>query len=150
MLISDYRLTPVLTDLVYPRVSLQLPGEGAGAGHGLTEVNLTVARLPHLDDHRAPGRDVLTDVEETLHCRVHRDLTDRKMRYFPTEMTGSHHDWSVDGVLEGDVHRGVVGLVQLHLHLAVRHAVEADVKLDIHRVGHLDFHLEIQFCSSQL
>ena len=68
-------------------------------------------------------------------------------------MTGgwrAHHDWSVDGVLEGDVHRGVVGLVQLHLHLAVRHTVEADVKLDIYRVAHLDFHLEIQFCSSQL
>ena len=56
------------TDLVYPRVSLQFPGEGAGAGHGLTEVNLTVPRLPHLHNHRALCRNVLTHVEETLHC----------------------------------------------------------------------------------
>ena len=38
--------------------------------------------------------------------------------------------------------RGVVGLVQLHLHLAVRHPVEADVKQNVHRVGHLNLHLE--------
>ena len=37
----------------------------------------------------------------------------------------------------------VVGLVQLHRHLAVSHPVEADVKLNIHSVGHLNFHLEI-------
>ena len=57
-------------------------------------------------------------------------------------MTGSYHDWGVDGVLEGDVHRGVVSLVQLHLDLTVRHTVEADVKLNVHRVGHLNLHLE--------
>ena len=57
-------------------------------------------------------------------------------------MTGSHHDGSVDGVLEGDVHRGVVSLVQLHLDLTVRHTVEADVKLNVHRLGHLNFNLE--------
>ena len=57
-------------------------------------------------------------------------------------MTGPHHDWGVDGVLEGDVHRGVVSLVQLHLDLTVRHTVEADVKLNVHRLGHLNFHLE--------
>ena len=57
-------------------------------------------------------------------------------------MTGSHHDWGVDGVLEGDVHRGVVSLVQLHLDLTVRHTVEADVKHHVHGVCHLDFDLE--------
>ena len=63
--------------LVYPRVPLELPGEGAGPGHGLTDVNLALAGLPHLDHHRALGGDVLTDVEETLDSRVHRNLTGR-------------------------------------------------------------------------
>ena len=36
------------------------PGEGAGPGHGLADVHLAAARLPHLHLHRAVRGDVLT------------------------------------------------------------------------------------------
>ena len=35
------------------------PGEGAGPGHGLADVHLAAARLPHLHLHRAVRGDVL-------------------------------------------------------------------------------------------
>ena len=58
------------------------PGEGAGPGHGLTDVNLALAGLPHLDQHRALFGDVLTHVEETLDSRVHRNLMNRKFNSY--------------------------------------------------------------------
>ena len=65
---------PPCSHLVHPGVSLQPPGERAGAGHGLAHLDLALARLSHLDDQRALAGDVLTEVEETLHGGVHRNL----------------------------------------------------------------------------